>query len=749
MSAKGTGISPGDFFQGRLFPVSLQENTFLLGGLFHVDCLDLMEPAGLRKVLENLAAVTGMAMALVDERGRLLGGKNNLPLCSLINGTHEGRLACEAFRIGLAQAALGSGRVEKQVCHAGLVYLAAPVAVTDNAAVVLLGGNVALRPPAEEALVRLARETGLDLGKLQAAAGVIPVWPEERLRAAMALVQTATDTVGRLLYARQELQRKVEELTALFEFTRKVSGSLQVTEVARQALEAVLGLTGATSGSVVMLNEVMPGVTVGETAATLASCNEFRVVPAGEIVAVVEREARAAHFDSRPEGRTPEERRPAVAIPLTVGGKVTGVLTIAGRPEGARFTKDETVFLTTLGTSLGLALENARLFRQLQARATMLERLIEVGQVVSSSLDVDLVLESALANVRDVLGAQWCALRLLDEETGELVLKASLGMSAELQARAGRIRPDDTLLGKVLQTGEPVVIGDLTAGGIGPHMPYYAAEMQAVAVVPVKVGGKILGTLKVYSPVPRRWSEEEVGYLAIIASQTGLALENARLYSSLQEYYSSTVQALAAALDAKDVYTRGHSVRVAKWARACARMLGLGAGEQEQVYLAGLLHDLGKIGVRESILLKPGPLTAEERKEMQSHPGVGARILEPAKFPDAVIAAVRHHHEDYDGGGYPDGLAGEEIPLLARIIRVADTYDAMMSARPYRQALTPRQAREELRRWAGRQFDPRVVEAFLQLPGKEIEDIAGVEDCGNATGGGDGSHVLPGWRSRM
>ncbi|MFZ5898914.1 MAG: HD domain-containing phosphohydrolase [Bacillota bacterium] len=546
-----------------------------------MDCLDLMEPAGLRKVLENLAAVTGMAMALVDERGRLLGGKNNLPLCSLINGTHEGRLACEAFRIGLAQAALGSGRVEKQVCHAGLVYLAAPVAITDNAAVVLLGGNVALRPPAEEALARLARETGLDLGKLQAAAGVVPVWPEERLRAAMALVQTATDTVGRLLYARQELQRRVEELTALFEFTRKVSGSLQVTEVARQALEAVLGLTGATSGSVVMLNEVMPGVTVGETAATLASCNEFRVVPAGEIVAAVEREARAAHFDSRPEGRTPEERRPAVAIPLTVGGKVTGVLTIAGRPEGARFTKDETVFLTTLGTSLGLALENAR------------------------------------------------------------------------------------------------------------------------------------------------------------------------LYSSLQEYYSSTVQALAAALDAKDVYTRGHSVRVAKWARACARMLGLGAGEQEQVYLAGLLHDLGKIGVRESILLKPGPLTAEERKEMQSHPGVGARILEPAKFPDAVIAAVRHHHEDYDGGGYPDGLAGEEIPLLARIIRVADTYDAMMSARPYRQALTPRQAREELRRWAGRQFDPRVVEAFLQLPGKEIEDIAGVEDCGNATGGGDGSHVLPGWRSRM
>ncbi|MBC7337817.1 MAG: HD domain-containing protein, partial [Clostridia bacterium] len=182
--------------------------------------------------------------------------------------------------------------------------------------------------------------------------------------------------------------------------------------------------------------------------------------------------------------------------------------------------------------------------------------------------------------------------------------------------------------------------------------------------------------LKIYSPVPRRWSKEEVEYVSTVAAQLGLALENARLYSSLREYYLSAVQALAAALEAKDVYTRGHSVRVSKWARSCARLLGLSAEEQEQVYLAGLLHDLGKIGVSEGILLKPGPLIPEERKEMQNHPEVGTRILEPARFPAAVIAAVRHHHEDYGGGGYPAGLSGEEIPLLARILRVADAYDA-------------------------------------------------------------------------
>ncbi|MGB9905683.1 MAG: HD domain-containing phosphohydrolase, partial [Desulfotomaculales bacterium] len=365
-----------------------------------------------------------------------------------------------------------------------------------------------------------------------------------------------------------------------------------------------------------------------------------------------------------------------------------------------RFSEEETVFLTTLGTALGLALENARLFQKAQERAAMLKRLLAVGQAVAGSFDVDRVLESVLDSVRDVLGARWCALRLFDENTGELVLRGNVGMSPGLQAAVARIRPDGNLLGEVLQKGEPVVVEDL-AGAKGARLPYSVPEVRALIVAPVKTGGKILGTLKIYSPVPRRWSEEEVEYLATVASQLGLALENARLYSSLREYYLSAVQALAAALEAKDVYTRGHSFRVAELARLCARLLGLTAEEQEQVYMAGLLHDIGKIGVREEVLLKPGPLTPEEREEMQGHPETGARILEPARFPGEVTAAVRHHHKDYGGGGYPAGLSGEEIPLPARILRVADAYDAMTSARPYRNAFTPERARAELKRCAG------------------------------------------------
>ncbi|KYH30602.1 HD domain-containing phosphohydrolase [Neomoorella mulderi] len=684
-----------------------------------------LKQIGLQKLQDSMSQALGLAASVTYPDGQLLTKTSNLcSFCALLNANPEGRSKCEASRVIFARAAVDAGRAILDTCHAGLVHVAVPLRVAGKTVAVLVGGGVTLKPLTEEEVAELARETGIDQEELWVAAQGVPLWSEERLRKAAEMIRAVTETLAQLLYTKQEQQKKADELIALFEFSKTVSGSLQVAEAARKGLQAVLKLTGATSGSVVMLSETEPGAAALEVAATLESSNDLKVIPAGEIIAAVGREAIAAHFDSRPGESRPEEKRPAVAVPLTAGGKVTGVLTLAGKPGGQRFTGEEAIFLTTLGTILGLALENARLFRKVQERAAMLERLIEVGQVLSSHLDVDLVFESALASVRDVLGARWCALRVLDENTGELVLRASLGMSPKLQARFARVRPEDNLLGEVLQKGEAVVVEDLAADGSGRHLPYYALEMRALVVVPVKAGGKILGTLKVYSPVPRRWSEEEVEYLGTVAAQVGLALENARLYSSLREYYLSTVQALAAALEAKDVYTRGHSIRVAQWARSCARMLGLSAEEEEQVYMAGLLHDLGKIGIQEDILLKAGPLTPEERKEMQGHPEVGARILEPARFPAAVIAAVRHHHEDYGGGGYPAGLSREEIPLLARIIRVADAYDAMTSARPYREAFTPQEAYEELKRCAGRQFDPRVVEAFLRIPQEEMEDIA-------------------------
>jgi len=173
--------------------------------------------------------------------------------------------------------------------------------------------------------------------------------------------------------------------------------------------------------------------------------------------------------------------------------------------------------------------------------------------------------------------------------------------------------------------------------------------------------------------------------------------------------------ALARAIDAKSGWTSGHSDRVSEMSVALGRELGLSRVELEQLHRGGLLHDLGKIGIRSTILDKPGKLTDEEMRIVREHPQIGADILAPIEAFADVIPIVRHHHERYDGKGYPLGLAGEQIPLVARILAVVDVYDALTSERPYRKALSKREVVEDFRSVAGSQFDPVVVAAFLGL----------------------------------
>jgi putative nucleotidyltransferase with HDIG domain len=184
--------------------------------------------------------------------------------------------------------------------------------------------------------------------------------------------------------------------------------------------------------------------------------------------------------------------------------------------------------------------------------------------------------------------------------------------------------------------------------------------------------------------------------------------------------YIQTIRALAEAIDAKDSYTRGHSERVAVYASRIARQLNLDKQLIERVYFAGLLHDVGKIGIRDAIITKPDRLDADEYEEIKMHPAIGAKILEPVEFLSAIVPCVRHHHEWYDGSdrGYPDRLIADAIPLPSRIILVADTVEAMTSDRPYRNALGLEVVVSELHKYAGSQFDPVVVDAILRL----IED---------------------------
>lgn len=196
-------------------------------------------------------------------------------------------------------------------------------------------------------------------------------------------------------------------------------------------------------------------------------------------------------------------------------------------------------------------------------------------------------------------------------------------------------------------------------------------------------------------------------------------------HQELRVAYIQTIRTLAEAVDAKDAYTRGHSERVGVYASKIARELGLPKDLIERVYIAGLLHDVGKIGVRDAVITKPDRLTPEEYEEMKAHPEVGARILQPVAFLADVVPCVRHHHEWYDGSpsGYPDRLRGEQIPLPSRIILVADTVEAMTSDRPYRSGLPLDAVVKELHKYAGSQFDPTCTTACLQVLEREGESF--------------------------
>lgn len=185
--------------------------------------------------------------------------------------------------------------------------------------------------------------------------------------------------------------------------------------------------------------------------------------------------------------------------------------------------------------------------------------------------------------------------------------------------------------------------------------------------------------------------------------------------ADLEDSYLDSVLALVRAIEAKDTYTQGHSERVTKYALMVGEKMGFNAKEMKLLEFAGLLHDIGKIGIKESVLMKVEPLTKEEFAEITEHPRIGYRIIELVKFLGEIRAAVLHHHERFNGNGYPDHLAGEQIPLWARIIAVADAFDAMQSERPYRGAFSMEKAVEELLSGKGTQFDPKVVDIFLKV----------------------------------
>jgi putative nucleotidyltransferase with HDIG domain len=284
-----------------------------------------------------------------------------------------------------------------------------------------------------------------------------------------------------------------------------------------------------------------------------------------------------------------------------------------------------------------------------------------------------------------------------------------LGFGAE--SDSGTLQPE-TIIPK-LTKGEPLVEHGLRAAELFSKVP--GRPLSSVAIVPMKMRERLMGWLGAISLTPsKRFDEGQRKLLSIVSSRAAAAIENARLYEDLQATFQQTINSLARTIDKMDRYTAGHSERVAVYAVALARRLGLPEEQIEIVRHSALMHDIGKVGCAMN-LNKPGKLTQEEYEIFKKHPVYGREILDPIRFLEPVIPGVHLHHERWDGRGYPLGLTGNEIPLIARIFAVVDVWDALRSDRPYRKAWSIEETGEYIRAQTGTHFDPKIVDRFLEL----------------------------------
>lgn len=343
--------------------------------------------------------------------------------------------------------------------------------------------------------------------------------------------------------------------------------------------------------------------------------------------------------------------------------------------------------------------------QQLQRQFRVLGTSAEIDRVILAALDEERIVRTVLERVKDVLPCAVTAITLLPETAGAPleVYRTHPGADPAIRtfARPG-VADRETLCGEA-RHGAPSFLA--------PHM----AGAGAVRTVPVRAGGETLALITVGLSPGLEWGAEDRLDLQRIADQVGIALTNARLIGRLERLHWETLSALARAIDAKSPWTAGHSQRVTEMALRIGRQLGLDAAALDTLHRAGLLHDLGKLGIPAAILDKPDRLLPEEWGVMRQHSEIGARILEPLTAFADTLPIVRHHHERWDGSGYPDRLQGQSIPEGARILAVADVFDALASERPYRGAWPVDRAVAEIRSGAGKQFDPRIVAAFLAL----------------------------------
>ena len=358
----------------------------------------------------------------------------------------------------------------------------------------------------------------------------------------------------------------------------------------------------------------------------------------------------------------------------------------------------------------------AQTIRDSDRKIKQLKALTELSAILNSTLDHVEVKKRAMEAATRFMNCEVDSLLILDGKKNELYFDVALGEKGE-RVKEIKLSVGEGIAGWVIKHDKPLLIPDVSKD---PRHFKKADEKSKFVTrdmlcVPLKLKDKIIGALEVINKLGGDvFNSLDLELFQLLANQVAIAIDNSRLYKELQETFLQTSEALADAIEKRDPYTGGHTKRVLRYSMVIAKYLNMDSYEKDRLKISAILHDIGKIGIEDVILRKPSRLNKSEFDEMKKHPVFGHEIVEKIVQLRDIIPGMMYHHERLDGTGYPEGLDGSNIPLIAKVIAVADTFDAMTTDRPYRKALDSHTAIEELKKGSGKQFSADVITAFIK-----------------------------------
>ncbi len=408
-----------------------------------------------------------------------------------------------------------------------------------------------------------------------------------------------------------------------------------------------------------------------------------------------------------------------IGLPIRINKEVAGVLIGCQSLKKPDIKPNLRLISDIFTTAIYNEFEINEMSKEITELYEELNLLYNISKTVSNIFDIDAVCQMLVEKAVEMVRVERASLMLVDRERASLRIVAAHGLSQEI-VKNTRVKIGEGIAGKVVKEGKPLIVSDIEEENLSDEeriKRYKTKSFMSLPIisVPLKAVGEVIGVINLTDKIDRSvFTSMELKLLTALATQGAIAIKNFWLFTDMKELFLNTIKSLSSTIDAKDTYTYGHSDRVSKIGLAIAEEFNLSFKEREVIYLAGLLHDVGKIGITEKILHKPTNLDEDEYAEIKKHPSISAQIIGSIKQMEEIVPSIRHHHERFEGGGYPNGLKGREIPLGGRILAVADAFDAMTSDRPYRKRFTVEHAILQLKKYANIQFDPEVVNAFLR-----------------------------------